>query len=228
MFGSIARRYDFLNHLLSFHLDRYWRRRAVAALNPASRDRVLDLCAGTGDLTALAASRTLQGFVVCCDFAHPMLQLARRKLSRRGIAARCLLLEADALHLPFPDASFDGVLVGFGVRNLADLEAGLRETARVLRPGGKLVVLEFSRPEGRFLSPLYRAYLRWVLPRLGDRIARARGPYGYLARTIASFPEPAHLAGLIREAGYAAVGWAPLSGGIVALHTAFKAPEPPG
>jgi len=224
MFSRIAPRYDLLNHLLSLNLDRGWRRRAAAELRASAGETVLDLCGGTGDL-ALAVARAAPGAtVVCCDFAHPMLRRAAPKFARAWVGGRCLLLEADGLTLPFREGSVDGITVGFGVRNLADLDAGFREMRRVLRPGGRLVVLEFSRPQGPVLSRLYRLYLGRLLPRVGDAASGASGPYGYLARTIAAWPDAPALAGRLREAGFDAVGWALLSGGIVALHTAFKGP----
>jgi demethylmenaquinone methyltransferase/2-methoxy-6-polyprenyl-1,4-benzoquinol methylase len=224
MFGGIARRYDLLTHVLSLNLDRGWRRRAAEEVGAAPGERVLDLCGGTGDLSVAVARAARGAVVVCCDFCHPMLRLAGPKLERAGLAEAGLVLEADALRLPLADGSVDAVTVGFGVRNLGDLDAGLREMLRVLRPGGRLVVLEFSTPTAPGLAHLYRLYLRRLLPRLGDRASGRRGPYGYLARTIASWPDAPGLAGRIREAGFAAVGWKLLTGGIVALHTAFKEP----
>jgi demethylmenaquinone methyltransferase/2-methoxy-6-polyprenyl-1,4-benzoquinol methylase len=224
MFGGIARRYDFLNHLLSANLDRRWRRLAAREACPAGGGRVLDLCGGTGDLSiALAAVDPPPMFIVCCDFSHPMLAQAATKLARRGLDGRCVLVEGDALHLPYADGAFDAVTVAFGVRNLADMSAGFREMLRVLAPGGRLVVLEFSQPTGPVLSRLYGFYLKSILPRLGDGASGRQGPYGYLARTIAGFPEPDLLAGSMREAGFGGVGWATLSGGIVCLHTALRA-----
>jgi len=223
MFSRIAPRYDLLNHLLSLNLDRGWRRRAASELAAAAGETVLDLCGGTGDL-ALAVARAAPGAtVICCDFAHPMLRQAAPKFARAGVQGRCLLLEADGLALPFRDGSVDGITVGFGVRNLADLDAGFHEMLRILRPGGRLVVLEFSRPQGPVFSRLYRLYLRGLLPRVGDAAAGASGPYGYLARTIAAWPDAPTLAGRLREAGFDAVGWILLTGGIVAVHTALKA-----
>ena len=224
MFGGIARRYDVLNHLLSLNLDVSWRRHAALTACHETGLRVLDLCGGTGDLSvALARADAPPSLVVCCDFSPPMLAVAGRKFVRSGLGHRCVAVEGDALHLPFRDGSFDAVTVGFGVRNLADMGAGFGEILRVLVPGGRLVVLEFSRPTGRLLSRLYAFYLKTVVPRLGDGASGRRGPYVYLARTIADFPEPDLLAGMIREAGFAAVGWRPLARGIVCLHTAFKA-----
>lgn len=222
MFGAIAPRYDLLNHLLSLSLDRLWRRRAVRELAPEPEDQILDLCAGTGDLTVELARSAPDGLVVCCDFSHPMLVLAAPKLRRKRVHRQCALLEADGLRLPFAADTFDVVTVSFGVRNFADMDKGLREILRVLQPGGKLVILEFSSPDAAILSALYRLYLKRILPRLGDRVSGCQGPYGYLASTISEFPEPASLAGRIREVGFAAVGWTTLSGGIVAIHTAMK------
>ena len=223
MFGAIARRYDVLNHLLSLNRDVAWRRRAAAAACDRPNLRILDLCGGTGDLSlALARGAFPPSLVVCCDFSRPMLTLAGPKFVRGGVADRCVAVEGDALRLPFRDGSFDAVTVAFGVRNLVDMSAGLREILRVLTPGGRLVVLEFSRPSGPLLSRAYAFYLKTVVPRLGGGASGRRGAYVYLARTIGDFPEPDLLAGTIRESGFAAVGWQPLTGGIVCLHTAFK------
>ncbi|MDX1387828.1 MAG: bifunctional demethylmenaquinone methyltransferase/2-methoxy-6-polyprenyl-1,4-benzoquinol methylase UbiE [Acidobacteriota bacterium] len=222
MFGSIAPRYDLLNHLLSFNLDRRWRRRAVRELAPDSGARVLDLCGGTGDLSVELAREVREGVVVCCDFCQPMLELARSKFRKKRLDDRCVVLGADGLRLPFREATFDAVTVAFGVRNFADLDAGLREIGRVLRPSGRLVVLEFSTLQAPVMSRLYRFYLDRVLPRLGDSVSGESGPYGYLARTIGEFPDVDLLAGRIREAGFAAVGWTTMTGGIVAVHTAIK------
>lgn len=222
MFGGIAPRYDLLNRVLSLSFDQYWRRRAARALALSPSSRVLDLCAGTGDLTVAAARAEPDAFLVACDFSMPMLSRARPKLERRRLADRCVLTLGDGLRLPFRDGSFEGAVVGFGIRNFADLAAGLAEIRRVLRPAGTLVVLEFSRPRGRALGAAYRVYLNRVVPRLGDATAGRTGPYGYLARTIGAFPEPAALAGTIREAGFAGVGWTTLTGGIVCIHKAFR------
>ena len=223
MFGEISRRYDLLNHILSLNLDAGWRRRAASAACPEPGLRVLDLCGGTGDLSvALARGSAPPSLVVCCDFSHPMLGRAAPKFVREGLDGRCVAVEGDALRLPFRDGTFDAVTVGFGVRNLADMAAGFREILRVLTPGGRLVVLEFSRPAGPVLSRIYAFYLKTVVPRLGDGASGRRGPYVYLARTIGDFPEPDLLAGMIREAGFSAVGWQSLTGGIVCVHTALK------
>ena len=224
MFGVISRHYDILNHLLSLNRDVMWRRRAALEACPEKGLRVLDLCGGTGDLSvALAQGDAPPALVVCCDFSHPMLALAGRKFVRKRLGDRCVTVEGDALRLPFRDGSFDAVTVGFGVRNLADMPSGFGEILRVLAPGGRLVVLEFSRPSGPLLSRAYAFYLKTVVPRLGNGVSGRSGPYLYLARTIGDFPEPDLLAGMIRDAGFAAVGWDSLSGGIACVHTALKA-----
>lgn len=222
MFDGIAGHYDLLNHVLSANLDRRWRKRALDRLAEDDRARVLDLCGGTGDLSIELARGRRAGRVVCCDFSHAMLLCAAPKFARLGLAERIDRVEADGLNLPFPDASFDAVTVAFGVRNLSDMDRGFREMLRVLKPRGKLVVLEFSRPTAPVLSTLYRFYLRRILPRIGDGVSGRAGPYRYLARTIADFPEAATLAGRIREAGFAACEWSTMTGGVVAVHTAVK------
>jgi demethylmenaquinone methyltransferase/2-methoxy-6-polyprenyl-1,4-benzoquinol methylase len=223
MFGAIARTYDPLNRLLSLGFDVRWRRLAVREIGLDGPGRILDLCGGTGDLSVAAARAEPRAFVVCCDFSHPMLSRAAPKFRRKGVAERCVLVEGDGLRLPFASDSFDAVTVGFGVRNFVDRGAGFREILRVLRPGGRLVILEFSTPTGPVFGRLYRLYLNRILPRIGDTTAGHEGPYRYLARTIGEFPEPPALAGLLRESGFAAAGWTPLTGGIVCVHTALKA-----
>jgi demethylmenaquinone methyltransferase/2-methoxy-6-polyprenyl-1,4-benzoquinol methylase len=222
MFGGIARHYDLLNHLLSANLDRGWRKAAAAQLPRRPLERVLDLCGGTGDLALEVARQHDPELVVCCDFSHPMLVRADRKFASRPVGHRCLTLEADALRLPFPGQAFDAVTVAFGVRNLADLDRGFAEMHRVLKPDGRLIVLEFSRPTQPVLAAVYGFYLQRVLPRLGDRISRGDGAYGYLARTIRDFPDAPKLAQTIRAAGFVRCEWQRPTGGIVAIHCAVK------
>jgi demethylmenaquinone methyltransferase / 2-methoxy-6-polyprenyl-1,4-benzoquinol methylase len=217
MFGAIAPRYDLLNHLLSLNRDRAWRRRAVdRVVEGAPAEGVfLDACAGTFDLSVELADR--QGFagtVLGFDFAYPMLDAGRSKLPDRAILPAC----ADALSLPLPDASVDGAMVAFGVRNLASLEDGLREFARVVRPGGRLVVLEFMTPQWQPFRGLYLFYFRRVLPLVGRVISRHGSAYAYLPASVLAFPEPPELARLMGDAGFDAVKWEVMTGGIVAAH----------
>jgi demethylmenaquinone methyltransferase/2-methoxy-6-polyprenyl-1,4-benzoquinol methylase len=213
MFGRVAPRYDFLNHALCGGTDIYWRwrlARAVASQRPA---RVLDLATGSGDvLLALARRGAATETMVGADFCLPMLRQARAKSVLR-------LLAADALRLPFPAGSFDAVTIAFGLRNFADRAVGLREMRRVLRPGGRAYVLEFSHPPG-LLAPLYFAYLRWIMPRYAQFFTRERGAYEYLGDSIRAFPRQPELAVLMREAGFARASWTNLTFGVVALHVA--------
>jgi demethylmenaquinone methyltransferase / 2-methoxy-6-polyprenyl-1,4-benzoquinol methylase len=222
MFAAIAPRYDLLNHLLSLNIDRRWRRTAVdALLDGRSRDGMyLDGCAGTLDLALELARRPgFSGRVVGADFAEPMLRHGTGKIG----SARVSPAAADALRLPFPDAVFDAAMVGFGVRNLADLDAGLRELARVLRPGGRVVILEFAIPHRQPLRGLYLLYFRRLLPRIGRLVSRHGSAYSYLPASVLEFPEPRALADRMAAAGFADVRWRRRTGGIVAVHVAERA-----
>lgn len=221
MFGAIAPRYDLLNHLLSANRDRAWRRRAVDRLiEGAPPDGVyLDACAGTFDLSVELADRAaFTGTVLGFDFAYPMLDAGRDKLDGRQIEPAC----ADALRLPLPDASVSGAMVAFGVRNLADLDAGLRELARVIRPGGRVVVLEFMTPQWQPFRALYLSYFRHVLPLVGRLVSRHGSAYAYLPASVLQFPEPDELARRMERAGFSDVRWESMTGGIVAVHRAVR------
>jgi demethylmenaquinone methyltransferase/2-methoxy-6-polyprenyl-1,4-benzoquinol methylase len=222
MFGAIAPRYDLLNHLLSLNLDRRWRRRAVDRLlaGGGTGGTFLDSCAGTLDLTAELAGRPdFAGRVVACDFAYPMLERGAAKVRALPADPVC----ADALRLPLRDASIAGATVGFGIRNVASLEDGLAEFARVLRPGARLVILEFTTPRWRPFRALYLLYFRRILPWIGARISRHGNAYAYLPESVLAFPEPEELAEKLRQAGFRDVAWRALAGGIVAIHEAVRA-----
>jgi demethylmenaquinone methyltransferase/2-methoxy-6-polyprenyl-1,4-benzoquinol methylase len=214
MFGSVAHRYDFLNHLLSFSLDRSWRGRTVARvesvlLRPGAR--VLDLCCGTGDLLLALESR--RGAPVWgCDFCRPMLAIAQRK------SPSAMLIEADALHLPVAGASLDLITTAFGFRNLASYRAGLEEMTRVLRPGGVAAILEFSQPRGRLFPALYGFYSRHILPLVGRVLSGSKDAYAYLPESVRRFPGAEELAAEMRAAGFRAVTYERMTAGIVALH----------
>ncbi len=214
MFGSLARRYDLLNRVLSLSLDRRWRKAVLRELGPRPEQRALDLCCGTADLALEIRAAGLE--VVGADFSHEMLVQARRK------APDLSLVEADALNLCFPDSSFDLVTIGFGLRNLADYGAGLREFRRVLRPGGRLAVLEFSVPTGAAFRRLYHLYLRRLVPAVGRALSRRHGAYRYLADTVQEFPDQKELGRLIEDAGFGPTRWVNLTGGIAAIHLASK------
>lgn len=217
MFSSIAPRYDLLNHLLSLNIDTSWRRRAVDVLDweRAPDGTYLDNCAGTLDLACELARRPgFRGRVTGSDFTLAMLQGGQHKIRTAPVDPVC----ADALALPYKDASFDGATVGFGVRNLADLNAGLREMARVLKPGARLVILEFTTPNWQPFRGLYFLYFRRILPAIGSLVSRHGSAYSYLPESVLQFPEPPRLAGMMEEAGFANVGFRRLTGGIAALH----------
>jgi demethylmenaquinone methyltransferase/2-methoxy-6-polyprenyl-1,4-benzoquinol methylase len=217
MFGAIAPRYDLLNHLLSLNRDRGWRRRAVDLLlaHAPLDGRYLDACAGTLDLARELACRPgFSGRVAGCDFSLPMLHGGLPKT--RGVALSPVC--GDALRLPFADGAFHGATVGFGVRNLADLDAGLRELRRVLRPGGRLVILEFTTPGWQPFRALYLAYFRRILPLVGRLVSRHGSAYAYLPASVLAFPDPAALGARMEEAGFGQVAWETRTGGIVAIH----------
>jgi demethylmenaquinone methyltransferase/2-methoxy-6-polyprenyl-1,4-benzoquinol methylase len=219
MFTAIAPRYDLLNHLLSLNIDRGWRRRAITRLEwrAAPQGTYLDLCAGTLDLAAeLAGQQGFGGNVVGADFVVPMLRLGR------GKAQALRPVGADALALPFPDATFEGCTIGFGVRNLVDIDAGVREMARVLRPGARLVILEFSTPTAWPIRPLYLFYFRHILPLVGRAVSGHTTAYAYLPGSVEEFAEPAELRATMEQNGFGYVRQEPLTFGIATLYTGSR------
>ena len=220
MFAEIAPSYDRLNHLLSANIDKRWRRLTVAKLRDVLARPgalALDLCCGTADLTLELARHAR---VIGCDFCHPMLVIGREKVAGAG---RASLAEGDALSLPFADKSFDAVTVAFGLRNLEQVERGLAEIFRVLKPGGRAAVLEFSRPVVPVFREAFEFYFHRVLPRIGALISGSDGAYRYLPASVRAFPDQARLAELMRDAGFVGVGYHNLSGGIAALHLGGRA-----
>ena len=217
MFTAIAPRYDFLNHFLSLGIDRRWRRAAVDRLSWDARPDglYLDACAGTLDLAAELACRPgFSGRVVGADFSARMLELG----SGKAQPGRIRPAAADALDLPFADGRFDGAMVAFGVRNLADLDAGLRELARVLRPGARLVILEFTTPVWAPFRVLYQFYFRRILPLVGRAVSGHATAYSYLPASVTTFPAPDALLERLRAAEFRDTGYSLLTGGIAALH----------
>jgi len=225
MFTSIAPRYDLLNHVLSFNVDRMWWRRTARMfrhilMRPDAR--VLDLCCGTGDMTfALRRQAGKSGLrILGADFSHAMLQRAAAKSAAQDGTVPDWI-GADALKLPFPDAHFDLVTSAFGFRNLADYDAGLREIVRVLRPGGECGILDFGEPKG-VLGSFYRIYFKQVLPRVGTLISGVRGPYAYLPASVERFPAPEEMLVRMKRAGFAEVSSTPYTFGIAGLYRGKK------
>jgi len=224
MFARVAPRYDFLNHLLSGALDHLWRRRAARTLGLGRGRHVLDLCAGTGDQAVAVGKRGAR--VAAADFCVPMLARSWRKFrrleARGGGAARPLA--ADALALPFADASFDGACVSFGLRNVADHGRGLAEMARVTAPGGPLVVLEFALPRLPPVRALYLFYFRHVLPRIGRLLSASHSAYSYLPASVMEFPQRRDFCHALEEAGFTDAAWRDLALGVVCLYRARRKP----
>ncbi len=219
MFAGVAPRYDLLNRLLSARRDVAWRRRAAAALAHEAGAPILDLCCGTGDQALALSARGAR--VVAADFCLPMLALARRKYRARRSAPRGLA--GDALRLPFADGAFAGATVAFGLRNLADLDAGLTEIARVLAPRAPVAFLEFALPRRSLWRRLYAFYFTRLLPRLGAWLSPRGAAYGYLPASVLEFPQRQAMLRRMEAAGLVAARWQDLTGGIVCLYTASRA-----
>jgi demethylmenaquinone methyltransferase/2-methoxy-6-polyprenyl-1,4-benzoquinol methylase len=221
IFSQIAPRYDLLNHLLSFNIDKAWRRRAIASLDweRAPGGTYVDLCAGTLDVAAeLSASPGFTGKVIGADFAEPMLRAGLGKAPIDVVAP----VVADALDLPLADGTASGAIVAFGIRNVTRLDAALREIYRVLEPGARFVILEFTTPRSAVVRAGYHLYFHHVLPQIGALVSGHRTAYAYLPRSVANFPIEEDLAARFRTAGFADVQWRTLTLGVAAIHSGVK------
>lgn len=225
MFDRIAHRYDRLNHLLSAGLDRRWRARAVRELALSGTEDVLDMCTGTADLAieAVTAPAGTARDVVGVDFAGEMLRLGLVKIRAARLEDRVHLVRGDATKVPLPDARFDAAMVAFGIRNVQDPEAATREFARLLRPGGRLAILEFGFPRIPGIRTAYRWYFKYLLPRVGRLISKHNEAYSYLPASVEQFPSPEAFAAMLRSHGFATVRTVPLTFGIVYLYIAQRA-----
>ena len=202
MFDNIAPKYDLLNHTLSMSIDRVWRRRVVGEVRRAKPGRILDVATGTGDLAIAMARRIRDVQVLGVDLSEQMLAVARRNIEARGLDGRIVLDRGDAERLAVADASVDVATVAFGVRNFGDLGAGLRELARTIKPGGKVVILEFSRPRNRVFRALYEFYSYKILPRIGGLVSRDKRAYEYLPASVGEFPAPEEFMAMMARAGF--------------------------
>jgi len=223
MFDAIAPRYDLLNHLLSAGIDRHWRSRAIRALRLTGRECVLDLCTGTADL-AIAARRARPpaARVVGIDFAGAMLLMGAQKIRRARLSGGIALARGDAMRIPVADASVDAVTIGFGIRNVEEPEVALRDVARVLKPGGRLVVLEFAIPTTPLFKAVYLTYFRHILPRIGRAVSRHDAAYGYLPASVGAFASPDAFITLLRNVGFRDVSADPMAFGSVYMYTAQR------
>ena len=222
MFDSIAPRYDLLNRTLSAGLDQRWRRRAVDALALGTGTRVIDLCAGTADVALAIAARHTEASVVGVDFSGAMLAIGLRKVRAAGLERRIRLVLGDAAEIPVASASCDGATIAFGIRNVAEPERALAELARVLRPGGRLAILEFGQPKIPGVKTLYLWYFRYLLPLVGRFVSRHQSAYSYLPASVGAFPPPAEFARTIERHGFVSVQAVPLTFGIVYLYVATR------
>jgi demethylmenaquinone methyltransferase / 2-methoxy-6-polyprenyl-1,4-benzoquinol methylase len=227
MFDAIAPRYDFLNHLLSAGIDRHWRRRAIRSIGLTGHERVLDLCTGTADL-AIEANRARPGAarVVGVDFAGAMLAIGVEKIRRAGLLREITLVRGDAMRIPVADASVDAVTIAFGIRNVEDPEVACRDIARVLRPGGRLAILEFAIPTTPIFRAVYLSYFRHILPRIGRAVSGHDAAYGYLPASVGAFASPGTFMNLLRKHGFLEVAADPLTFGSVFLYTATRSSGP--
>lgn len=221
MFDQIAGSYDFLNHLLSLNIDKGWRRKAIRSIAAMKPRRILDVATGTADM-AIGAIRINPDQVTGVDVSTGMLEIGRKKILNRGLADRITLIEAACEALPFEESSFDAAMVAFGVRNFKNPELGLREIYRVLRPGGKLAILEFSMPRQKWLRTGYRFYFHHLVPAIGRWFSRDLSAYRYLPDSVEAFPKGEAFVALLNRAGFTASTYKPLSFGICGLYTGIK------
>ncbi len=223
MFSQIARRYDLANHVLSLNRDRAWRRELVQHSAPRAGERLLDLCTGTGDVAIEFAQASPQLQIVGVDLSEEMLRVAHEKCARLGLDQQVQLVHGNVLELPFAERSFEIVTLAFGLRNLPDRARGLREIYRVLAPGGRAMILEFSIPQNVLARSVYLPYLRYILPRVGGLVSGSRAPYEYLRDSILSFPDRAQILEELYETGFRPVGYRDLTLGIATLYWGGKA-----
>lgn len=222
MFNQIAFRYDFLNHFLSAGIDKGWRKKAILELGLVKPKRILDVATGTADMPVMMVKLLAPELVVGIDISEAMLDIGKQKIANDGLQKSVILQTGDAEEIAFPDACFDGITVAFGVRNFQNLEKGLSEMLRVLKPGGKLVVLEFSKPEKRLFFPFYKFYLRFVAPGIGKMFSGNGAAYKYLNNSVNAFPEGQLFTGILDKTGYQHTRFTKISMGICTIYSGIK------
>lgn len=222
MFDSISHRYDFLNHLLSIGIDKIWRKKAIRTLQALRPRLILDVATGTGDFALLAVEQLNPDKVIGVDISEGMLEKGREKIQRRGLSDKVELLRGDSENLEFKENNFDAVTVAYGVRNFENLLKGLKEIYRVLKPGGLLVVLEFSKPRKAPFRQLYNFYFKTILPKIGSLVSRDKAAYTYLPESVEAFPDGQAFEDILKQAGFKNTTCKPLSLGISSIYTAQK------
>lgn len=225
MFDSIAPAYDFMNRAMTFGIDRLWRRKAVGLLRREPHGEILDIATGTGDLAILMAKRLSPCRVTGVDLSEGMVEIGRRKVAEQGLDASVSLGIGDCLALPFADGSFDCVTCAYGVRNFQDLSAGYREMLRVLRPGGRIVILELSTPSSALVRPFYKLYTRGVIPAAGRLVSKDVRAYSYLPESIAAVPQRGQMCALMAEAGFTETRYIAMTFGTCCIYTAVRPSE---
>lgn len=221
MFDNISGSYDFLNHFFSLGIDKQWRKKAIKILKEDRPKEILDVATGTGDF-AFEAMKLNPDKIVGIDISDGMLEIGRKKINKRGMSDKMTFLNADSENLPFEDESFDAVTVSFGVRNFQDLLAGLKEIQRVLRPGGKAIILEFSKPKYFPLKQVYFGYFKYIMPLFGEAISKDKAAYSYLPKSVLAFPEGKEFEAVLAEAGFKKSNQKTVTGGIASIYTAWK------
>ncbi len=222
MFDSIAHRYDFLNRFLSVGIDKGWRRKALKQLKEVAPQNLLDVATGTADVAIMAQKILSPAKTVGIDISEGMLQIGRKKIAELNFSNKISLISGDSEHIPFDDNSFDAVTVAFGVRNFSYLTVGLQEIRRVLKPGGKLVVLEFSKPQSSLIKPFYNLYMERIAPWFGKKFSKNKDAYQYLNESIKNFPEGENFTQILKQTGYQDVQRKPLTMGICSIYCGKK------
>lgn len=221
MFDAISHKYDLLNRVLSMGVDQSWRRKTINAIAAEPVDRMLDVATGTADMAIMAARRNAARSIVGADISAGMLEVGRKKVNGAGLTERIVLKQADSEALPFADGSFDAATVAFGARNFQDLRKGLTDMCRVLRPGGRIFVLEFSKPSG-LMSPLFRFYFHVIMPLIGRLVSKDSAAYTYLPKSVDAFPDGDAFLAVLRAAGFREVAQRRFTGGIATLYSGRK------
>jgi len=222
MFNSIAKRYDFLNRFLSLGIDQGWRKKAISKFGDKPMHHLLDIATGTADMALMAYKRIHPEKITGMDISEGMMQYGRIKIADKGLSHKIELVLGDSTEIPFGDHLFDGAMVAFGVRNFADLEKGLKEIYRVLQPGSKLVILEFSQPTSKWFKPIYNFYMKWITPTIGKIFSGNKAAYAYLNESVIAFPEGIAFLNIFEKAGFKQVSQQKLSLGICSIYCGSK------